>query len=202
MEGELPYLGDLLTMVINHLLNGMILQVTTPEITSLSLFRPEKPRRRWPVAAKLPCHWRLPLPCPVVIAEGGWPGCMIRIFPPGQNQGRFSGQCRFTQKMLAILVQLILPIQENYNTPRYRTPVRQLWKESRLTTKPVGKPVGCRLGCVPVRCGPTPLVKISGDVRTNHCRLRGGSIQAPVVPVEVFWQIQVGMFFGDFPSGA
>ena len=26
MEGEQPYLGDLLTMVINHLLNGMILQ--------------------------------------------------------------------------------------------------------------------------------------------------------------------------------
>jgi len=27
MEGEQPYLGDLLTMVINHLLTGMILQV-------------------------------------------------------------------------------------------------------------------------------------------------------------------------------
>ena len=27
LEGEQPYLGDLLTMVINHLLNGMILQV-------------------------------------------------------------------------------------------------------------------------------------------------------------------------------
>ena len=26
LEGEYPYLGDLLTMVINHLLNGMILQ--------------------------------------------------------------------------------------------------------------------------------------------------------------------------------
>ena len=27
MEGEQPYLGDLLTTVINHLLTGMILQV-------------------------------------------------------------------------------------------------------------------------------------------------------------------------------
>ena len=27
LEGEQPQLGDLLTMVINHLLNGMILQV-------------------------------------------------------------------------------------------------------------------------------------------------------------------------------
>ena len=27
MEGEYPYLGDLLTMVINHILTGMILQV-------------------------------------------------------------------------------------------------------------------------------------------------------------------------------
>ena len=27
LEGEQPYLGDLLTMVINHLLSGMILQV-------------------------------------------------------------------------------------------------------------------------------------------------------------------------------
>ncbi len=27
LEGEQPYLGDLLTMVTNHLLNGMILQV-------------------------------------------------------------------------------------------------------------------------------------------------------------------------------
>ena len=27
LEGEYPYLGDLLTMVINHLLTGMILQV-------------------------------------------------------------------------------------------------------------------------------------------------------------------------------
>ena len=27
LGGEQPYLGDLLTMVINHLLNGMILQV-------------------------------------------------------------------------------------------------------------------------------------------------------------------------------
>ena len=27
LEGEQPYLGDLLTMVINHLLNGMIIQV-------------------------------------------------------------------------------------------------------------------------------------------------------------------------------
>ena len=27
LEGELPYLGELLSMVINHLLNGMILQV-------------------------------------------------------------------------------------------------------------------------------------------------------------------------------
>ena len=33
MEGEQPYLGDLLTMVINHLLVGMILQVTS--ITSI-----------------------------------------------------------------------------------------------------------------------------------------------------------------------
>ena len=29
MEGEYPYLGDLLTMVINHLLTGMILQALT-----------------------------------------------------------------------------------------------------------------------------------------------------------------------------
>ena len=29
MEGEQPYLGDLLTMVINHLLNGMIIQVVS-----------------------------------------------------------------------------------------------------------------------------------------------------------------------------
>ena len=29
MEGESPQLGDLLTIVINHLLNGMILQVGT-----------------------------------------------------------------------------------------------------------------------------------------------------------------------------
>ena len=29
MEGAQPYLGDLLAMVINHLLNGMILQVYT-----------------------------------------------------------------------------------------------------------------------------------------------------------------------------
>ena len=29
MEREQPYLGDLLTMVINHLLTGMILQVGT-----------------------------------------------------------------------------------------------------------------------------------------------------------------------------
>ena len=29
MEGEQPYLGDLLTMVLNHLLNGMILQVVS-----------------------------------------------------------------------------------------------------------------------------------------------------------------------------
>ena len=27
LEGELPYLGELLSMVINHLLTGMILQV-------------------------------------------------------------------------------------------------------------------------------------------------------------------------------
>ena len=27
LEGEQPQLGDLLTMVINHLLNGMLLQV-------------------------------------------------------------------------------------------------------------------------------------------------------------------------------
>ena len=33
LEGEQPYLGDLLTMVINHLLTGMILQVSilTPQ---------------------------------------------------------------------------------------------------------------------------------------------------------------------------
>ena len=31
MEGEQPQLGDLLTMVINHLLNGMILQVLTKD---------------------------------------------------------------------------------------------------------------------------------------------------------------------------
>ena len=30
MEGEQPYLGDLLTMVTNHLLTGMILQAPTP----------------------------------------------------------------------------------------------------------------------------------------------------------------------------
>ncbi len=29
LEGEQPQSGDLLTMVINHLLNGMILQVGT-----------------------------------------------------------------------------------------------------------------------------------------------------------------------------
>ncbi len=29
LEGKQPYLGDLLTMVINHLLTGMILQVVT-----------------------------------------------------------------------------------------------------------------------------------------------------------------------------
>ena len=32
MEGEQPHLGDLLTMVINHLLTGMILQVIIPLI--------------------------------------------------------------------------------------------------------------------------------------------------------------------------
>ena len=31
LEGEQPYLGNLLIMVINHLLNGMILQVP-PEV--------------------------------------------------------------------------------------------------------------------------------------------------------------------------
>ena len=30
LEGKQPYLGDLLTMVINHLLTGMILQVGCP----------------------------------------------------------------------------------------------------------------------------------------------------------------------------
>ena len=33
MEREQPYLGDLLTMVINHLLTGMILQVTVNNIS-------------------------------------------------------------------------------------------------------------------------------------------------------------------------
>ena len=39
LEGEQPYLEDLLTMVINHLLNGMILQVV--------IFRPEKKNFNW-----------------------------------------------------------------------------------------------------------------------------------------------------------
>ena len=33
LEGKQPYLGDLLTMVINHLLTGMILQVPTWSLT-------------------------------------------------------------------------------------------------------------------------------------------------------------------------
>ncbi len=32
LEGEQPYLGHLLTMVINHFLNGMILQVSCPSV--------------------------------------------------------------------------------------------------------------------------------------------------------------------------
>ena len=34
LEGEYPYLGDLVTMVINHLLTGMILKVIVPKITA------------------------------------------------------------------------------------------------------------------------------------------------------------------------
>ena len=37
LEGEYPYLGDLLTMVINHLLNGMILQVGNVQLTPTSM---------------------------------------------------------------------------------------------------------------------------------------------------------------------
>ena len=36
MEGEQPYSGDLLTMVINHLLAGMILQVVLADGDALS----------------------------------------------------------------------------------------------------------------------------------------------------------------------
>ena len=38
MEGEQPYLGDLLTMVLDHLLNGMILQVVPFVVNNLTWF--------------------------------------------------------------------------------------------------------------------------------------------------------------------
>ena len=44
MEGEQPYLGDLLTMVINHLLTGMILQVPLFSETSIYIQKPVDPR--------------------------------------------------------------------------------------------------------------------------------------------------------------
>ena len=44
LEGERPYLGDLLTMVINHLLNGMIPQKFNELIPKLAIFvKPESP---------------------------------------------------------------------------------------------------------------------------------------------------------------
>ena len=46
MEGEQPQLGDLLTMVINHLLNGMILQVPL----GVSCFQPDS-EKLWLLAA-------------------------------------------------------------------------------------------------------------------------------------------------------
>ena len=42
MEGEQPYLGDLLTMVLNRLLNGMILQVRVWETCSKPIKESEK----------------------------------------------------------------------------------------------------------------------------------------------------------------
>ena len=49
MEGEQPYLGDLLTMVINHLLTGMILQPTRvfsgPRVTDRSFYPQVLPGR-------------------------------------------------------------------------------------------------------------------------------------------------------------
>ena len=46
LEGEQPYLGDLLTMVINHLLTGMILQVTV-EIVNVKKWVPFMNRLSW-----------------------------------------------------------------------------------------------------------------------------------------------------------
>ena len=51
MEGEQPYLGDLLTMVVNHLLTGMILQaVTFTNLENASDFSPRK--KHWFLSPK------------------------------------------------------------------------------------------------------------------------------------------------------
>ncbi len=42
MEGEQPHLGDLLAMVINHVLTGMILQVNTSSQVVFFNWRPDE----------------------------------------------------------------------------------------------------------------------------------------------------------------
>ena len=49
LEGKQPQLGDFLTMITNHLLNGMILQVGCPPWTVTPLFPPGWP---WPKKTK------------------------------------------------------------------------------------------------------------------------------------------------------
>ena len=43
LEGEQPYLGDLLTMAINHLLSGMILQIWNLNIFLGRVIKPRGP---------------------------------------------------------------------------------------------------------------------------------------------------------------
>ena len=46
IEGEQPYLGDLLTMLLNHLLTGMILQAPSQEIIVATVDASEIPAKQ------------------------------------------------------------------------------------------------------------------------------------------------------------
>ena len=79
MEGEQPHLGDLLTMVINHLLTGMILQVLLAvELLKLQLLLSGSEATTRRLTQALVAHGQ----CAGV---GGFGGCYLPKYVPPWN---------------------------------------------------------------------------------------------------------------------
>ncbi len=139
---------------------------------------------------------------------GVWYGSL----PPGKTRGVFPASVVSLKKCLQFLCNWFFQSKKITTHPDIahpfgNPPATPTMKGIPAKKKPVGKGLVAGWGVFQFGVDRNNLRSIQPPWwDSGGCQLATAGFEvdrrAPVVPVEVFWQIQVGMFFGDFPSGA